>query len=117
MKAENLSQSNETSSSKKGSDLFDEELFKECLRRDLHAKPVGGQKLNDFGRQMYTSAREAYLSQPWYVRLFYSKAGRMKKAMFDTMAIHEVFVFTAADSCVAAEKYMFEHRNAIHIPQ
>jgi hypothetical protein len=41
----------------------------------------------------------------------------MKKAMFDTMAIHEVFVFTAADSCVAAEKYMFEHRNAIHIPQ
>ena len=66
---------------------------------------------------MYTSAREAYLSQPWYVRLFYSKAGRMKKAMFDTMAIHEVFVFTAADSCVAAEKYMFEHRNAIHIPQ
>lgn len=89
MKAENLSQSNETSSSKKGSDLFDEELFKECLKRDLHAKPVGGQKLNDFGRQMYTSAREAYLSQPWYVRLFYSKAGRMKKAMFDTMAIHE----------------------------
>ena len=59
MKAENLSQSNETSSSKKGSDLFDEELFKECLKRDLHAKPVGGQKLNDFGRQMYTSAREA----------------------------------------------------------
>ena len=50
MKAENLSQSNETSSSKKGSDLFDEELFKECLKRDLHAKPVGGQKLTLAGR-------------------------------------------------------------------
>lgn len=49
MKAENLSQSTEASSSKKAPNLFDEELFKECLKRDLHAKPVGGQKLNDFG--------------------------------------------------------------------
>ena len=117
MKAENLSQSTEASSSKKAPNLFYEELFKECLKRDFHAKPVGGQKLNDFGWQMYTSAREAYLSQPWYIRLFYSKAGRMKKAMFDAMAIHEVFVFTAAESCVAAEKYMFEHRNTIQISQ
>lgn len=41
----------------------------------------------------------------------------MKKAMFDAMVIHEVFVFTAAESCVAAEKYMFEHRNTIQISQ
>lgn len=102
---------------KTDSTLFDEEQFKECLKRDLHAKPIGDQKLNDFGWQMYTSAREAYLSQPWYIRLFYSKVGRMKKAMFDTMAIHEVFVFTAAESCVAAEKYIYEHRETIQLPR
>ena len=102
---------------KTDSNLFNEELFKESLKRDLHAKPVGSQKLNDFGWQMYTSAREAYLSQPWYVRLFYSKVGRMKKAMLDTMAIHEVFVFTAAESCVAAEKYIHEHRKTIQFPK
>ena len=45
---------------KTDSNLFNEELFKESLKRDLHAKPVGSQKLNDFGWQMYTSAREAY---------------------------------------------------------
>lgn len=102
---------------KTDSNLFNEELFKESLKRDLHAKSVGSQKLNDFGWQMYTSAREAYLSQPWYVRLFYSKVGRMKKAMLDTMAIHEVFVFTAAESCVAAEKYIYEHRKTIQFPK
>lgn len=102
---------------KTDSNLFNEELFKESLKRDLHAKPVGSQKLNDFGWQMYTSAREAYLSQPWYVRLFYSKVGRMKKAMLDTMAIHEVFVFTAAESCVTAEKYIYEHRKTIQFPK
>lgn len=40
MKAENLSQSTEASSSKKAPNLFDEELFKECLKRDFHAKSL-----------------------------------------------------------------------------
>ena len=72
---EDLSQSTETSSSKRDPNLCDVEQFKECMKRDLHAKPMGDQKLNDFGWQMYTSAREAYLSQPWYVQLFYTKVG------------------------------------------
>ena len=48
MKAENLSQSNETSSSKKGSDLFDEELFKEATCSKMEQVQIEGNRKMDF---------------------------------------------------------------------
>ena len=52
--------------------VFDEDQFKEELKREIHRSPICRSRLTDIGWNMYNTAKEAYLNQPWYIKLFLS---------------------------------------------
>lgn len=89
---------------------FDEEGFRAELNRRLHGNPLDGTKLSDLGWQHYLTVREAYLSQPWYMRMFASRLCRLQKAIKDAFWIYEGFCAFATDRCIASERWNFEHR-------
>ena len=90
--------------------VFPEESFREHLQRRLHGGPFDGNRMNDLGWQRYQTAREAYLNQPFYVRWFYSRNARVKRAFYEAFAIHEIFCNLAVESATETERWYFEHR-------
>ena len=90
--------------------LFDEERFREELRRELNSSPLSGNRLNDLGWQRYHTIREAYLGQPWYMRWFCSYKTRMRRAIGDAYAIHEMFCRLVTENCLETERWHFEQR-------
>jgi len=90
--------------------LFDEERFREELRRELNSSPLSGNRLNDLGWQRYHTIREAYLGQPWYMRWFCSSKTRMRRAIGDAYAIHEMFCRLVTENCLETERWHFEQR-------
>ena len=90
--------------------VFDEERFREELRRELNSSPLSGNRLNDLGWQRYQTIREAYLGQPWYMRWFCSSKTRMRRAIGDAYAIHEMFCRLVTENCLETERWHFEQR-------
>lgn len=86
--------------------LFDEERFRE----ELNSSPLSGNRLNDLGWQRYHTIREAYLGQPWYMRWFCSYKTRMRRAIGDAYAIHEMFCRLVTENCLETERWHFEQR-------
>lgn len=89
---------------------FDEKGFRTELDRKLHGNPLDGTRLSDLGWLHYQTLRKAYLSQPWYMRMFASRLYRTKKAVKDAFWIHEGFCAFVTDRCMDSERWNFEHR-------
>lgn len=100
----------ETGASLGSKSSFDEEGFKTELNRKLHGNPLDGTRLSDLGWQHYQTVREAYLGQPWYIRMFASRLCRIQKAIKDAFWIYEGFCAFATDRCMDSERWKFEHR-------
>ena len=60
--------------------------------------------------QRYHTIREAYLGQPWYMRWFCSSKTRMRRAIGDAYAIHEMFCRLVTENCLETERWHFEQR-------
>ncbi len=96
--------------------IFNEKAYKENLERELHRSPVCRSRLTDIGWNMYTTAKEAYMNQPWYMKLFFTHGQRAVRAAMDVIAVHEAFATTSEILSSDAEKYFFEHREEIQNP-
>lgn len=89
--------------------VFDEKNFKNKLNRELNSSPLSNNKLNDLGWQRYHTVREAYLRQPLLLRWFGSRKARIRKAIKDASAIHDMFCQLVTESCINTERWNFEH--------
>ncbi len=93
--------------------VFDEKAFREHLCRELHSNPLGNSRLSDLGWQRYQTVREAYLSQPFYVRWFGSYKTRMLRAVRTAFWVHEIFCQLVIEDSVKTEKWYVENRKTI----
>lgn len=95
--------------------VFDEETFRNKLSRELNAHPLDGKRLSDLGWQRYQTIREAYLRQPLFLKWFGSHKARIKRAIEDASVIHDMFCKLVTESCIATERWNFEHQDPKNI--